>query len=97
MNNEIRKLIDNLIREHKTEINNEYFCEVDDLSLLELKDLINILWNKDDAFQDRIKDYIHDLLQSRIGWVQSSDNYEKGLKPIQDPVNGEILWRYVGG
>jgi hypothetical protein len=97
MNKQIKIVIDNLIREHKTVINNEYFCEVDDLSLTEVKDLVNILWNKDESFQSYIKDYIHDLLESRIGFVQSTDNYESGLVPIQDQINGEITWRNVGG
>jgi len=92
MNNHIKNIIDDLIRDHRTVIGTEHFCEVQDLDKSEIDSLLKTLWLEDEAFQDHVLDYMHSLIQTRIGWVESRDNYDNGLKPIKDNVTGETSW-----
>ena len=90
----VRDIIDDLIRDFKCVINKQYYCETDDLQEqgVNLEDIVQILWKYDDGFQYVAKQYINDLLESRLGPVQSQDYREAGLRPIHDKVNDEITW-----
>ena len=92
MNNHLSNIIDSIIRSHTTKLNGEYYCDVQDMSEHDVKLLSQTLFSFDTHFKEIVKDYIDDLLQSRIIFVQHEDYKERGLKQRVDKINGEITW-----
>lgn len=92
MNNHLSNIIDSIIRSHSIKLNGEYYCEVQDMSEHDIKNLTSTLFNFDPHFKEIVKDYIDILIQSRLIFVQHEDYKERGLKPKVDQVNGEIMW-----
>jgi hypothetical protein len=92
MNNHLSNIIDSIIRSHVTKVNGEYYCESQDMSEHDIKNLVSTLFNFDTHFKEIVKDYIDDLIQSRILYVQHQEYREKGLRPVIDNINGEVTW-----
>lgn len=92
MNKYIENIIDSIIRKNSENINGNYYCELQSLSECEIRNLSLTLFNHDEGFKDIVKDYIHDLIEQRLGFVQAEDNYHSGLVPSCNDVNGEITW-----
>jgi hypothetical protein len=92
MNNNVRKYIDSLIRDHVENNSINYELSIHDLSKHEKESFMDFIYDHDKHFQDIVHEYLDELIYERIGFVNSEDNYNRGLKPVNDPINGEIEW-----
>lgn len=88
----------NIIREYAKKTRDGYSLFVSDLDNHEKENLIDILFEHDPATKEFLLSRIEELIEERIPWVETEDNYEKGLTPIHDNQTGEVMWvRRIGG
>lgn len=90
----ITNFIDSIIREYKKDNNYCYELSSNDLPKKTFRELVNFLYLNDEAFKEKIDDYVDTLIEERIEMIYAEDMYESGCVPVQDKVNGEISWRY---
>lgn len=92
MEKSIVSFIDNdLIRQYARK-NNNYNLDVNEITFSDQKKLLDLLFYYDPPTNEICLNRIQDLIEDRIPWVESQDNYDRGLKPIHDAQTGEVMW-----
>jgi hypothetical protein len=89
----LERYIDNhIIREFSFKQNHRYFLDISDVDEYEKDMLIEKLLEHDPVVKDLILDRIQEIINNRLPFVELEDNYERGLRPIQDRQTGELQW-----
>jgi hypothetical protein len=98
MDRSLSSYIDNnLIREHAQKTKDGYSLHIVDLNNHEQENLLSWLFNHDYHVKELILDRAQELINERIPFVESKDNYANGLYPTHDKQTGEVNWSKVGG
>jgi len=87
-----RYIDNNIIREYATETNYGLELESQELSEHEQKNLLDVLFQHDEITKEWLSQRIQELIEERLPWVETSNNYSKGFKPLHDNNTGEISW-----
>ncbi len=70
----------------------KYDLEACALSTEEQQNFLDLLFLYDPILKEMALDRMQELLNYRLERRELQDNYDKGLKIIHDPVNGEVTW-----
>jgi hypothetical protein len=92
MNRIITRYIDNLIREHATNTRDGLSLDVQEIDNNDQENLVDFLFANDPATREMLQDRIQELLESRLPFVESYDNYDNGFIPKHDNQTGEVCW-----
>jgi hypothetical protein len=92
--NPLSKYIDNtIIHEYADKnISQGYSLDISSLTEHEKSNFVHMLMQHDPVFQDQVSERMQELIEERIPFVESQDNYDSGLIPKIDKQTGEVQW-----
>ena len=93
MQRDLYNYIDNIIiRDNAEKCSDYYALHVAKLSDNEKAHLLDRMFRYDSQTIEWINERMQELIDERIDIVFSQDQYDSGLVPVMDRINGEISW-----
>jgi hypothetical protein len=93
MDKSLISYIDNsIIGEYAYKIEDGLCLYIDDLDNHEQENLISRLFAYDPVIKELILDRAQELINQRLPFVESKNNYNNGLYPSHDKTTGEVKW-----
>jgi hypothetical protein len=92
MDSQLKSFIDRTIRSYATYHCGVYSMDIDDLVRADCIAFIDRLLEYDTLTDEMLRDRMQELINERLSWVETEDNYARGLRPIHDSTTGEVSW-----
>lgn len=95
MDSKLKSFIDRTIRSYASYECGVYTMDIDSIMRADHIVFIDHLLEHDPITDEMVRDRMQELINERLPWVESEDNYARGLRPLHDGITGEVSWMGV--
>ena len=81
-----------LLDDYAIKFHDGYQLEVSSLAKHDKQCFFDNALANDEVLQELIEDRLQELIDRELSLIEREEKYEKGLRPRQDVINGEIVW-----